>query len=216
MVKRASPDDTLAYLRALAARQAQATVEEADAENLTRAVPRAWDAQARTYVKPVRGGVPDAPVERHRPGCAAPTYRCLCGPVDVERFQAQTVGLKMRGASPAKPSMPRGELRTMQGSTGTLPKPARPIMDERDPVLMLDALPDFEPLPALTYRYADGTERTPPTSKVSVPVDTHKLCKQEQAKLHTRTVRAEHKLARAQARIAQLEGQLAALKAKKR
>jgi hypothetical protein len=201
-------DDEL--MAAYAAFMAEHAVEEAEPE-ISTSPTWGWDHCGRWTVKPVRGGVPDAPVAqcKHFPQCPK-GQPCNSPPVDVAAFQAKTIGLKMRGSAPPAKTMERGSLRSMHGSEGSLPRPARPILEPRDPTTTLDELPQFEALPPLSTTYVGHTT----SAKLAPPVDSHKLCQLEQSKLHTRTVRAEHKLARALARIAALEAENATLKAR--
>lgn len=217
---RASASETLAIIQAMLARQAARPVQRPDAENLTddgNLVVGRYDPAGRWTVKPVRGGVPDAPVERHRPGCAAPTYRCNCPPVDVAAFQAATVGLKMTGTQAPKATMSRAELHPIDGSRIVQASDQKmahrtELLDPSTTLTPLSTLLDdlgLDPKP-------DGTQPERPTSVATGPTDPHVACrKQRDAALLARD-RAVAKLKKANERIAELEAQLAQMAQPKR
>jgi hypothetical protein len=169
---------------------------------------RSPDPTGRWTVKPVRGYVPDAPIDwcLHFPRHKA-HERCDSPPVDVAKFQAKTIGLKMRGSSAPRPTMSRGDLRTTDGSTGT----ALGSKHVDDPELTLPPL-QLDPLPVMATTYSFPTN----SAKPEVVTDDHILCRKERDKLHTRTIRAEHKLVKAEAEIERLKAELEKLARPKR
>jgi hypothetical protein len=162
------------------------------------------DPVGRCTVKPVRGGMPDVPIVRHVGfGACPPGIACGCPPVDVRLAQEKLVGIRARGSSQPAKTMPRADLRKMDESTGTTMGIAKQELGEDDG-LTLPALPKMDELADLA-----------PTSTRPMQADVHLACKAdhermrvEQSKLHTRTIRAEHKLARALAEIERLKAQL--------
>lgn len=115
------PDDVFAILRASRARREAPPAPLPDVHAI-------YDPCARLTVKPLAGGIPDAPVVqhsrdaysnvrtcKHRSKCACettymPTHRdthglCLCPPVDVESFHNERVGIRVKCISAARKLM---------------------------------------------------------------------------------------------------------------
>lgn len=172
------------------------------------------DPTPRLGVKATRGGPLDAPIVQHIGRCPAGT-RCYCPPVDVAAFQAKNLGIVGRGMPAAPKLMSKADLRSKQGSSGRFLKAPRPPLDATllgltDPAITLEPLPDLERVDGMT-----PIVEAAPTARPDA-MDVHARCRREQATLHIAKVRAVHKLAQAERRIAALEAELAALKAPKR
>jgi hypothetical protein len=157
----------------------------------------------RLGVKPVRGGVRDAPIVIHerKPGGCPEGIACSCGPVNVAKFHEDWRGTRSKGISQQPKLKARGDLRTTDGSTGTAL--GSKLVD--DPELTLPPL-QLDPLPVQATTYSFPIDSARPT----VATDPHALCRADQSKLHTRAIRAEYKLVKAEAEIARLKAELAA------
>lgn len=197
----APADAWASAMAALRAINGPPPVDEAESGNLPEMTPRLG-------VKPVRGGIRDAPIVQHVGFGACPAGEpCGCPPVNVAAFHARWEGTKSRGFNPQPKTKSKADLRSKRPTdegqrVGTvMGVPKQVFVDDG---LTLPPLPDLAmDKPAL------------PTSAKADAVDVHALCRTEQGKLHTRTIRAEYKLAKAQAEIERLKAQLAAQAAPK-
>lgn len=179
------------------------------------------DPTGRYGVKPLRGGTPEAPIVRHVGfgACCDPArpWECRCPPVRTEGHAESVQGVRARGLTSPRPTMPRGELRSVAvqhpavgarlnvagGDATSLDGP--PLAED----LKLAPLPRLEPLPE------DVTRRAPTSARPDGPVSEvalHDTCRKERDKLSIKVIRAEHSLKKATEEIARLRTELAALR----
>jgi len=215
-----SLDDVFAELMSLG-NISKADVEAAASGESPESEATEVDPTARLTVKPLRGGSPEAPLVKHAAwgeclGTKEQPWLCRCGPVRTEGHAERVAGIRVRGLGGNRPTMPRGELRSVQvqypevGARLDTYSHSEVSLYEglKNPEeLRLEPLPKLEPLPPV----ADYHTSAQPGRVTEVA--THTLCKAEQNRLHTRAVRAEYKLTRAQAEIERLKAELAKLQA---
>jgi hypothetical protein len=175
---------------------------DADGEILPAEGGNSPDPTGRYGVKAVRGSVRDTPIVIHVGFGNCPEGQpCACPPVHVPSEQAKYVGTK-RG-DPALSAQPKlkskADLRSMRPSEGQSTGTVMGVPKQA----IVDAPRTHPPVPP----------QAGPTSVQADKLDVHAPCRTQQGQLHTRVVRAEYKLARAQAEIERLKAELAALAA---